>query len=609
MSSDVVPDEERSLHERDLFQQRVDELKKVLDELDIKVGDYLLNDDGSLLRVREISKTHIELDHQYNDGTWGHYGSILGREWNNRRYARLPRDKDPEEAMRELLLQAVNVTTETPQPSSDDTGLILMGEESLRQRKLMLNQQKNMYAAMEALLNKKRHEMMSIRNKLQGQISKISEAIWTIELYLGIHEDVHHLKRGNTAEYWEPIHLFQLMLYMDEEVGVTSEYDDGIDYERIEQFDEWLLKDDHFKLIIPVERGIRIMRIRRNEKDYGNPWINFIKAGENNRTYILIRNGENLYRIWTNINMSPRLFPKEGEIEPNPDRVTFGTTTEKEYLQGIIDSYNKNTMVIQGILDRSHILRPYRGHINMFETSTWGKMIKLIRDDEDYIVTDGRPIWRKFLKKLNESVRRGSRIMITKPRAYYERGDNLWRWGGDRIWAPNPPAFGSVLNVEELIEGEYETTFYKILYDPGDEIWDPRAKEDNEYWYGAYRKRKRRVSYLLYDDEFINYDAIGLSDIDYYINERRMRGDYLSMLPVMKRIKKLKLQEMEEEENFVKLLKSNLGDELEDEIRKAIEWWKFKVIFKRPLLSEDAKAVRMITSRVKKVRKEDVPSS
>lgn len=154
--------------------------------------------------------------------------------------------------------------------------------------------------------------------------------------------------------------------------------------------------------------------------------------------------------------------------------------------------------------------------------------------------------------------------------------------------------------MEEVTEKELtHTVLIKIFYDPDDNVWDPRLEQDERYWYGDWRKRKKRVSFLLYSDEFLNYDLLTPEDMDFYLYEWRMRGDYLDMLPTLHNIKRAKLKEREEEDNFAKFLMSRLGYEAEPYIREAVDWWKFKVIYRRPLISEDTKTVRMIMKRVR----------
>ena len=53
---------------------------------------------------------------------------------------------------------------------------------------------------------------------------------------------------------------------MDEEVGILD--DQGLDWTQIDQFDEWLLKDKHYEILIPEKKAIVVFKPRRRNKTY-----------------------------------------------------------------------------------------------------------------------------------------------------------------------------------------------------------------------------------------------------------------------------------------------------------------------------------------------------
>ena len=61
--------------------------------------------------------------------------------------------------------------------------------------------------------------------------------ITTIELYLGINEELFCIQEGAKAHVDTPITFRQGVLYMDEEIGHWK--DGGLDYTNIEWFDTW----------------------------------------------------------------------------------------------------------------------------------------------------------------------------------------------------------------------------------------------------------------------------------------------------------------------------------------------------------------------------------
>lgn len=69
------------------------------------------------------------------------------------------------------------------------------------------------------------------------------------------------------------------------------------------------------------------------------------------------------------------------------------------------------------------------------------------------------------------------------------------------------------------------------------------------------------------------------------------------MLPLLETIREARLKEIEWEESFVKLLEGRTRKP-EMDIWDAVEWWKLKNKWKRPISQDDEKAIRMIEKRL-----------
>ena len=123
--------------------------------------------------------------------------------------------------------------------------------------------------------------------------------------------------------------------------------------------------------------------------------------------------------------------------------------------------------------------------------------------------------------------------------------------------------------------------------------------------YGWEKERSRRVTYLLdYDDLYLNYDRMSLEEVDYFLNSRLERKNFLQVLPTLITMRKELRKEQAEEGAFRQMLQGRLLSKGVSESRSAelidsaIEWWKYKTITSRPIRSDDAKAMRMIEGRV-----------
>ena len=116
-----------------------------------------------------------------------------------------------------------------------------------------------------------------------------------MELYVGLKESVKHIKEGKPAPADTPITIRQLLLYMDEET-LFDYKSGGMDFKSLDHFDKWVVKAKNLNRILPEQRGVVAMQIRRGEKDYGEAnslleaWNQYLDNAANKWTYLLIRN-------------------------------------------------------------------------------------------------------------------------------------------------------------------------------------------------------------------------------------------------------------------------------------------------------------------------------
>src|SRR5579872_4634752 len=123
-----------------------------------------------------------------------------------------------------------------------------------------------------AELNKIKDQLQGIVAKFEKQITRIMRVITTIELYLGIDEEIFQLQDGPKASDMEPIQFRQGLLYMEEEVAEWRE--GGFDDSDINKFDEWLITNNNFKKLLPEAKGMVMFRPRRESKYYDDDaWI------------------------------------------------------------------------------------------------------------------------------------------------------------------------------------------------------------------------------------------------------------------------------------------------------------------------------------------------
>lgn len=534
-------------------------------------------------------------------------------------------------------------------------------------------------------MRKRQQELDEVKKHLGGildvfnkKIKKIQRVISMIELYLGINEEIVQISEGEKALATAPINFRQQLLFMDEEVGEAK--DGGWDYQNIEGFDKWLVENERFKKIVPEEKCVVAFRVRRTSKHYSdNAFEQAIKNAKNGMTYLLIRNGNCLYRIWAEINIGKRLFPLRKEFEDILTQISnrkqkYLTDREVEALETEMSEYQKRAFMLQGLIDRTEVFHPLVKPVSMFKMEEADGLINFIYDDEAALPNGRLPFWQ-WVKKINKGIKRGSRIVhsgqyssegrFTSNKDYKDR---LFYYCSD-FNAPRLPSAGVYEVHEKFEETTDELPHYYIdkmereglLLEKGKEKLEHYHKgyethETNNYlpdsksteiktWkkdgreyletykckflkrifyikynpkdtvYGSWGdydpyERKKSIGWqfdLRYDDFIFNYDQISIEDIDFYLDSRADRKHYANMMPILRTWKKHRLEEMKWEKEFVefiwrraqeKNLVCKMGVDFNKLIWSAIDWWKHKNIWKRPITKDDALALRMIERRI-----------
>lgn len=462
------------------------------------------------------------------------------------------------------------------------------------------------------LMQRKLKQFESIERAMLEQLSTLGKQIRMIELYLGVYEEVVTLRTGLPAPADTPISFRQLVLFMDEEVGDTRRRKNGqygIDWTSVKDFDAWLMNGDNLARVFPEPKGVVCFQPTRQPRTYSDDaLIQTLLSAKNKKIYLLIRNGECLYRVYTDyISRVDKLFPGPDELQNILEQAQkSGRYFEERDAEKLEHAYRNNALILQGLLDRSEVFRPANAEINLFNPESYNGLIKFIYDAEPSL-TDGHISWRKWKQETNSRIQRGSRVILAEN---MNRGE---RWQADfakyRIllntnfagsrFIPNP----GIYTAESHPHGPNKdgSPRFVVLFNPKDTVystsWSSWDREEPH-------ERKRRISFEIEPDDYfvINYDGISLADIEYFLNSRIEREHYLDLMPMLYKLRDERRKEIVLEAEFVKLIAGQNGFS-ESEVWGAVEWWKHKVIWKRPLMKDDAKAWRMIVSKLKRESK------
>ena len=507
----------------------------------------------------------------------------------------------------EELLELPQEETDAPDSSVSDLVTCTSAEtlEAMAQRSRLMERRMDDLIAMSnyhaEVLRRRMQEKMGVlrdaASHYRKQLTKAVRILSMIQLYLGEDQTVEQVLTGEPAGVDVPLTLHQQVLFMAEECAILT--DGGIDANRIDEFVDWLKADRHIDLILPDPKGIVALKPSRFTKQYGDPAYEEMMRLWNRHTYFLIRNGENVYLLESDhIEVSERMFPLRKEMQEIMDRIhsTEPAIRKKDYqneFESKDERYRRIVIFLQGLLDSTEILHPIRPGINLFHPDSAEGAFRLVYDDEPSL-TDGHVPFKVWRDQINASLKRGSRIVFVRNtwNLNLHRSHQLNRFIQSHFLRqysdfsmPDIPESG-VYTLEEIQTCTSQRLGFKYLPERK-YVWDV------EY--------TRRVTYLLDDDDlYLNYDGMSLEDVDYYLNCRLERKNYLTVLPTLLEMRKALRKEQAEEQAFRQMLQGRLMSKGISEARSAnvidqgISWWKDKTIQKRPIRSDDAKAMRMI---------------
>lgn len=382
--------------------------------------------------------------------------------------------------------------------------------------------------------------------QVKGALAHVEERIFIVELYCGIQEEVHQIAQGDPALLDEPICLRQQMLYNDEET-LFNYRAGGMDFGDIEEFDRCVVEPDNLSRILPEQRGIVAFRVRRKDKDYGpsktllQAWVRMRWRQEDMKTYILIRNGANVYRIATAIDFSPRLVPFRTEIseknfikvdrwkceppdkEPEfvtPDSVEFDDYANDQ--ESLMRKYNRIFILLQGLLDRSEVFHPHV-EIKLNSDEHLAKYFRLIRDEEDGL-PNNQITFEAYGDRANRKIRAGDLVYSTWiteecDSALYDLRNSRGSWGRhgptkmqeEIIGRPRVCRVATVKKDRSEVQIEWEQNYY--FYGRG---WAQRDED---------RTRVRHLWVPM--NEVFNVSAYKLGDYRMFLCDRALRGAYL----------------------------------------------------------------------------------
>ena len=315
----------------------------------------------------------------------------------------------------------------------------------------------------------------------------------------------------------------------------------------------------------------------------------------NRESYILIRNGENLYLIFTeNFYIYDAVFPSKDVAKKLFEKISaqdFHKKFEEIDYRSILERAKTFAIFIQGVLDRTTLLHPIKENSNYF---TGNANVEFIYDD-DNILSDGRLRYREWVREINKEIKVGSRIVFNEQQFLTDYGSttDYYEECFKKYYRefPNIPEDG-IYEVSEIITDKYYGERICFKYKPGGQYWS---------FTEGYKDRTTAVTFCARrnDDWIINYDQLELNDVDYYLNSRIDRPSYNNFIPLLKTVRQQLVKEQQSEQLFIDLIMNNLKLDNKQIALDCITWWKYKNKIKRSIDKDDTLAYKMITNKIK----------
>lgn len=154
-------------------------------------------------------------------------------------------------------------------------------------------------------------------SQTRDYVEKLLQGIASLDLYVGKDVEVSQIAKGESAPVGEPLTVMQKKLFADEEAAVFLDIDEWFDFEHLDLFFDTLKRSPGLVAqVCPAPRCVVAMGATRRYISYGNATADVILAERNKATFLLVRDGANLYCVRSPLTShleSDRLFPTEGE--------------------------------------------------------------------------------------------------------------------------------------------------------------------------------------------------------------------------------------------------------------------------------------------------------
>lgn len=410
----------------------------------------------------------------------------------------------------------------------------------------------------------------------------VTEKMKTVSFFTGEGVEVQTLREGAPAPSDAPLTLYQSLLYLDEELAVNL-LSHGFDYRSMPDLANILDDMSLVERMIPAPRGAVLVRIRREDVQYvpvqtlADIVLNSNLNMENKTTYLLVRNGENVHLVHSEVTSGEtrHLFPARKEIDDIFKR--FGTEIRPEHLDysNAKDAFEKRTvfyrrlvLMLWGLDERMSLFGDFHsqgGYDGWFDDRFHLERMVYVHDAED-VLEHKRQSFAQWAEEKNRHLQVGSRVAVS------------WELFFNDESAPDGFEYRKN-HVEQLW---YPVQRHGIHFvEKSDDALVVRTKtEFGRYGSGKTKTFKVRAAEGLSPYSGLCLDFVDREELQYFLNSRRERRNYAYFLAMYRMIDDhLKIEEEMQARTLADLCErmSHAGldaEVAEKALRRAVSLWR-----------------------------------
>ncbi len=375
----------------------------------------------------------------------------------------------------------------------------------------------------------------------------IIKGLASLDLYIGKGVEVETVAEGKVAPASEKLAVMQRKLFVDEEVSAWADVSADFDVSDLDTFDKLLKSNASLRdQIFSTQRCVVSMAVRRRDLNYGDLWTSYQMNQANKRVFLMIRNGENIYRVYSaqpTHEFSKRLFPTTDEFNQlfcgiDGEKITFRDVrfTEKSAKSDDLALHYKRFLVLLAGLD--HRLTLFgefydRSEATRFISKAFQKRyFQFIADDErSRLLGENRPDVFAWAKEKNAYLQSGSRVLCYYPHLLNSKT------------APSCFTYSSYNNSARAVASPTVDHEVRIAYRDGSEICvDVEVQRESAEWRDLARpKFNARVSLAkagdgdcAFDFPFLCLDAVQPEELEFYVHSRENRTHHVDFMRIFK---------------------------------------------------------------------------